>query len=92
MGRLSGKIIFLALAFALVAFMSTIPSGDAQPSSPKAILGKKVARLQAKATKNKGLIELDSVAFEEVMAMPRNYSMVVLFTAISPEFNCVPCM
>ncbi|KAF9082738.1 oligosaccharyl transferase subunit ost3/OST6 [Mortierella sp. AD031] len=25
------------------------------------------------------------------MAKPRNYSMVVLFTAISPEFNCVPC-
>ncbi|KAF9306087.1 oligosaccharyl transferase subunit ost3/OST6 [Mortierella antarctica] len=25
------------------------------------------------------------------MAAPRNYTMVVLFTAISPEFQCVPC-
>ncbi|GJJ70635.1 oligosaccharyltransferase complex subunit gamma [Entomortierella parvispora] len=92
MGIFSRKTIFLTLALAMVALFSTVSTGQAQPMTPEALLGKKVARLQAKATKGKGLIELDTVAFEEVLAMPRNYSMVVLFTAISPEFNCIPCL
>lgn len=55
------------------------------------LLAQKVSRLEVKATKGRGVIELDSTTFEEVMATPRNYSLVVLFTAISPEFQCVPC-
>ncbi|KFH64455.1 hypothetical protein MVEG_09191 [Podila verticillata NRRL 6337] len=54
-------------------------------------LAQKVSRLEAQAAKGRGVIELDSTTFDEVMATPRNYSIVVLFTAISPEFQCVPC-
>ncbi|KAF9337971.1 oligosaccharyl transferase subunit ost3/OST6 [Podila minutissima] len=55
------------------------------------LLAQKVSRLEASALKGRGVIELDSTTFEEVMAAPRNYTMVVLFTAIAPEFQCVPC-
>ncbi|KAG0346876.1 oligosaccharyl transferase subunit ost3/OST6 [Podila humilis] len=65
-----------------------LPQTHAQAAE---LLVKKVERLEAKATKGRGVIELDADAFEEVMAKPRNYTMVVLFTAISPEFQCVPC-
>ncbi|KAG0287277.1 oligosaccharyl transferase subunit ost3/OST6 [Linnemannia gamsii] len=83
------RAMLLTLLLALLALLSASPS-LAQDND--ALLQKKVSRLEAKASKNKGLIELDSLAFEDVMARPRNYSMVVLFTAISPEFNCVPCL
>ncbi|KAF9142532.1 oligosaccharyl transferase subunit ost3/OST6 [Linnemannia schmuckeri] len=92
------RTLFLTLLLALVAFLSASSStssfiAHAQPQNDNdALLQKKVSRLEAKASKNKGVIQLDSLAFEDVMAKPRNYSMVVLFTAISPEFNCVPCL
>ncbi|KAF9321219.1 oligosaccharyl transferase subunit ost3/OST6 [Podila horticola] len=82
------------LGLALLAIPSSFSSSglaSAQPSG-EALLAKKVARLSAKASANKGIINLDSSAFEDVMSKPRNYSVVVLFTAISPEFNCVPCL
>jgi len=55
------------------------------------LLGRKLAKYQKEAIKGKGVIELDSSSFEDALSMPRNYSIVVLFTAISPEFQCVPC-
>ncbi|KAF9929149.1 oligosaccharyl transferase subunit ost3/OST6 [Linnemannia zychae] len=86
------RTLFLTVLLALFALLST-PSIHAQPQKDaEALLQKKVSRLEAKAIKNQGIIQLDSAAFEDVLAKPRNYSMVVLFTAISPEFNCVPCM
>ncbi|KAG0272304.1 oligosaccharyl transferase subunit ost3/OST6 [Linnemannia exigua] len=94
------RTLCLTLLLALVALFSASSSSSlsssfvahAQPQQDsEALLQKKVSRLEAKASKNKGIIQLDSLAFEDVMAKPRNYSMVVLFTAISPEFNCVPC-
>ncbi|KAF9086801.1 oligosaccharyl transferase subunit ost3/OST6 [Mortierella sp. GBA35] len=91
MGRLWRTLVF-TLALALAAMLSTsAPPADAQTTSTADLIAKKVSRLQAKATKTRGVIELDSLAFEDVLAKPRNYSMVVLFTAISPEFQCVPC-
>ncbi|KAF9293788.1 hypothetical protein BKA57DRAFT_453019 [Linnemannia elongata] len=93
------RTLLLTLLLALVALLSASSSStsslfaQAQPQNDnEALLQKKVSRLEAKAAKNKGVIQLDSLAFEDVMAKPRNYSMVVLFTAISPEFNCVPCL
>lgn len=71
------------LVITMVAQLSTI-HGQKE-------LAQKVSRLEAQAAKGRGVIELDSMTFDEVMATPRNYSMVVLFTAISPEFQCVPC-
>ena len=85
----------LALLLALVAIFTASSSSlvvDAQPQANQELLVKKITRLQAKAAKNKGIIELDANAFEEVIANPRNYSMSVLFTAISPEFQCAPCL
>lgn len=86
-----GNILFtvtLALVTLLIAAF-TPSSTNAQTTDE--LIAKKVSRLQAKATKSKGIIELDSLAFNDVLAKPRNYSMVVLFTAISHEFQCVPC-
>ncbi|KAF9924003.1 oligosaccharyl transferase subunit ost3/OST6 [Mortierella alpina] len=94
MGRYS-KQLLLALVLAVIAILSasSFVVVDAQPQmNAHELLQTKVTRLQAKAAKTKGIIELDTNAFEEVMAKPRNYSMVVLFTAISPEFNCAPCL
>jgi oligosaccharyltransferase complex subunit gamma len=87
-----GKILFLVVALALVTLLivSFIPS-PANAQTTEELIAKKVSRLQAKAAKSKGIIELDSIAFDDVLAKPRNYSMVVLFTAISPEFQCAPC-
>lgn len=81
------------LGLALMAIPSSFSSSgmaSAQPAG-EALLAQKVARLSAKASANKGIINLDSSAFEDVMSKPRNYSIAVLFTAIGPEFNCVPC-
>ncbi|KAF9978292.1 oligosaccharyl transferase subunit ost3/OST6 [Mortierella antarctica] len=94
MGRYS-KQLLLALVLAVIAILSasSFVVVDAQPQmNAHELLQTKVTRLQAKAAKTKSIIELDTNAFEEVMAKPRNYSMVVLFTAISPEFNCAPCL
>ncbi|KAG0324078.1 oligosaccharyl transferase subunit ost3/OST6 [Dissophora globulifera] len=85
-------VLFLAVFFSTSLLLSSPFTADAQPQTTADLLEKKVARLQGKATKNKGIIELDSAAFEDVMAKPRNYSMAVLFTAIGPEFQCVPCL
>ncbi|KAK3814904.1 MAG: hypothetical protein J3Q66DRAFT_432643 [Benniella sp.] len=95
---LSSRTLLLALLLALVAIFTASSSSfsslvvDAQPQANQELLLKKITRLQAKAAKNKGIIELDANAFEEVMASPRNYSMSVLFTAISPEYQCAPCL
>ncbi|KAF9956270.1 oligosaccharyl transferase subunit ost3/OST6 [Mortierella alpina] len=79
---------FLTWACALLAILLAISATQANPSAQLDI---KVANLNAKAAKARGIIELDSAAFKEVLALPRNYSMVVLFTALSPEFQCAPC-
>ncbi|KAG0239889.1 hypothetical protein B0O80DRAFT_391821 [Mortierella sp. GBAus27b] len=95
---LSSRTLLLALILALVAIFSASSSSssfsvvDAQSQTNQDLLLKKITRLQAKAAKSKGIVELDTNAFEEVLASPRNYSMTVLFTAISPEFQCVPCL
>ncbi|KAF9201708.1 oligosaccharyl transferase subunit ost3/OST6 [Haplosporangium sp. Z 27] len=90
----STRTLLLALALSIFAILASSSSliVDAQPKVTQDVLQKKIANLQAKANKNKGVIELDSLAFEEVMAKPRNYSMAILFTAVGPEFQCVPCL
>ncbi|KAI1318898.1 oligosaccharyl transferase subunit ost3/OST6 [Mortierella claussenii] len=91
---LSSRTLLLALALALLALISSSSSWTVQAQShvDRDLLQKKVSRLHAKAIKNKGIVELDTNAFEEVMAKPRNYSMAILFTAIGPEFQCFPCL
>ncbi|GJJ77435.1 oligosaccharyltransferase complex subunit gamma [Entomortierella parvispora] len=81
----------LGLALLAIFYVASSFSTTTVNAQSTALLGRKLAKFQEKATKGKGVIELDSSSFEEVLSMPRNYSIVVLFTAISPEFQCVPC-
>ncbi|KAF8927938.1 oligosaccharyl transferase subunit ost3/OST6 [Dissophora ornata] len=91
---LSSRTLLLVLVLTLVAILSapslsssTTFAVSAQPQATQEHLQKKVSRLQAKAAKNKGIVELDAQAFEEVMSKPRNYSMAVL--NFDPEYKLV---
>jgi len=81
----------LALALLAIFYVASSFSTAAVDAQSTALLGRKLAKYQKEAIKGKGVIELDSSSFEDALSMPRNYSIVVLFTAISPEFQCVPC-
>ncbi|KAG0285997.1 oligosaccharyl transferase subunit ost3/OST6 [Linnemannia gamsii] len=86
------NILFFTVTLALVTLLiASFTPSFANAQTTEELIAKKVSRLNAKASMSKGIIELDSLAFDDVLAKPRNYSMVVLFTAISPEFQCVPC-
>ncbi|CAG8547422.1 7568_t:CDS:2 [Paraglomus occultum] len=50
----------------------------------------KVAKLNDASKKN-GIVDLDSNLFDEFVAKPRNYSFVVLLTAMDSRLNCIPC-
>ncbi|KAF9582551.1 oligosaccharyl transferase subunit ost3/OST6 [Lunasporangiospora selenospora] len=82
---LIAALISLSLLGSL-ALVATVAEAD-----NAALLEKKLDQLRVQARKNKGIIDMDSNTFEEVMAKPRDFPIVVLFTAISPEFQCVPC-
>jgi OST3 / OST6 family, transporter family len=45
---------------------------------------------KAKASKG-GIIEFGGKDFDEFTSKPRRYGLVVLLTAMSPEFRCTPC-
>ncbi|KAG0371811.1 oligosaccharyl transferase subunit ost3/OST6 [Mortierella sp. AD032] len=91
MGQRRRTFFTVALATLLTLLITSTTTLFVNAQTTNDLIDKKVSQLQAKAAKTKGIIELDSLAFEDVLAQPRNYSMVVLFTAISPEFQCVPC-
>ncbi|KAF9903127.1 oligosaccharyl transferase subunit ost3/OST6 [Linnemannia zychae] len=91
MGHFRRTFFFIAGLALLTVLIASTTTFFTHAQTSDDLLVKKVSRLQAKAAMTKGVIELDSLAFEDVLAKPRNYSMVILFTAISPEFQCVPC-
>lgn len=44
------------------------------------------------AAKSKnGIIKLDSELYDEFLADDREYSALVLLTALAPQFKCQPC-
>ena len=44
------------------------------------------------ATKSKnGIIKLDSRSYDEILAEDRDYSVVVVLTALPARFKCTPC-
>lgn len=44
------------------------------------------------ASKSKnGIIKLDSAMYDELLASDREYSTLVLLTALAPQFKCQPC-
>ncbi|CAG8553203.1 11305_t:CDS:10, partial [Acaulospora colombiana] len=64
---------------------------EKEMKAAKPSLEKKVAALEQFSKINKGVIELDSNLYDEFVAKPRNYSLIVLFTALEPHINCMPC-
>ncbi|RHZ79653.1 hypothetical protein Glove_143g12 [Diversispora epigaea] len=57
----------------------------------KPSLETKVSALNQFSTNNNGVVELDSDLYDEFVAKPRNYSMIILLTAMEPQINCLPC-
>ncbi len=43
------------------------------------------------ATSKDGLIKLDSAAYDEITAGPRDYSLSVVLTALPEDLKCEPC-
>ncbi|KAF9577736.1 oligosaccharyl transferase subunit ost3/OST6, partial [Lunasporangiospora selenospora] len=79
---------FLAtLVLALVALVAISPVS----TNASVVQDRKFAKLQSMALENKGIVELDSALFDEFVSTPRNYSIVILFTAMGPQFQCTPC-
>ncbi|KAF9158050.1 oligosaccharyl transferase subunit ost3/OST6 [Actinomortierella ambigua] len=79
----------LLCVMALVAILSISTSRVAEAADEA--LASKVNRLSTIASRNRGVVDMTDNIFGEIIASPRNYSMVVLFTAMGPEINCVPC-
>lgn len=48
-------------------------------------------KFRALAKKNNGVVPLNSALYDELTDGPRDYSVSVLLTAISPQYNCAPC-
>ena len=44
----------------------------------------------ASQSKN-GIIKLDSASYDELLSADRDYSALVLLTALAPQFKCEPC-
>ncbi|CAG8458285.1 11219_t:CDS:2 [Ambispora gerdemannii] len=55
------------------------------------LLDRKLRKLNEQVQKHDGVVELDSDLFDEFLAKPRNYSFVVLLTALDSSINCHPC-
>ncbi|RIA96888.1 hypothetical protein C1645_687376 [Glomus cerebriforme] len=72
----------------LFSFSFLLPS---HVSTAKPSLETKVHKLNEATRKNQGVVELDSNLYDEVTSRPRNYSIVILLTALDPQINCVPC-
>ncbi|KAG9292054.1 hypothetical protein G9A89_017954 [Geosiphon pyriformis] len=54
-------------------------------------LERKLHKLNEQVIKHDGVVELNSDLFDEFLAKPRNYSFVVLLTALDSSINCQPC-
>jgi oligosaccharyltransferase complex subunit gamma len=82
------KTFGVFLFILIFSFSCLLPS---YVSAAKPSLETKIHKLNEATRKNQGLIELDSSLYDEVTSKPRNYSIVILLTALEPQINCVPC-
>ncbi|EWC46513.1 hypothetical protein DRE_04236 [Drechslerella stenobrocha 248] len=73
---------------ALLAAFSSLLSLSAAQKTPKY---QTLLELSSSGKGAKGIIQLDDNNFNEVTGPPRNYSTVVLFTALDPRFGCQLC-
>lgn len=81
--------VFGAFLFILIFSFSCLLSPHVSAAKPS--LEAKIHKLNEAARKNQGVIELDSSLYDEFTSKPRNYSIVILLTALDPQINCVPC-
>jgi len=75
----------LALIAGLLSLASTL--------LPTALADSKLTKFTSLATgsKLKGIVKLDDALYTELTAAPRNYSAVVLLTALDQRYSCVLC-
>ncbi|KAK4051333.1 oligosaccharyl transferase subunit ost3/OST6 [Microbotryomycetes sp. JL201] len=48
-------------------------------------------RFRQLASSNNGIVPLNSALYDEITATPRDYSVSIVLTAMSPQFKCAPC-
>nr|CAG8478388.1 10406_t:CDS:2 [Entrophospora candida] len=77
------------IRFTLIFIISTIFLLEV--GHAKVTLESKVEKLNKETQINNGIVELDSRLYEEYTGKPRNYSMIILLTAMEPRLNCKPC-
>uniref|UniRef100_A0A1D1Z6I9 Magnesium transporter protein 1 n=1 Tax=Anthurium amnicola TaxID=1678845 RepID=A0A1D1Z6I9_9ARAE len=82
------KYFVIFLFILLFSFSCLLPS---PVSATKPSLETKVHKLNDATRKNQGVVELNSNLYDEVTSKPRNYSIIILLTALDPAINCVPC-
>ena len=50
-----------------------------------------IERWRALAARNGGVLKLDAQTHDAILREPREYSVSVLMTAMSPQLKCTPC-
>lgn len=55
------------------------------------VLGDRTKWAQLASKSKNGIIKLDSEMYDELLAADRDYSALVLLTALAPQFKCQPC-
>lgn len=48
-------------------------------------------KFRSLAQRNGGLVSLDSAAYDELTAAPRDFSVTVVLTALGEQIKCMPC-
>lgn len=92
--RMSGRSVKAAAAFLAVALVILVSSAGGQATNKKkeaAQLAEKISTLRDMASR-KPVIRFNGNKFREyVKGTPRNYSMIVMFTALSSSRQCMIC-
>ncbi|KAF7284866.1 hypothetical protein GWI33_021507 [Rhynchophorus ferrugineus] len=79
------------LLFTILVICSTILYVDSQSRKPGSSLGERVQQLTDLASK-KSVLRFNANKFRDfVKATPRNYSVIVMFTAMAPQRQCSIC-
>lgn len=91
MARISQAMRLVPLFCALLlAIFSQASLGKPKGGASKAEA--RQARFASLAASGRGVISADSNLYNEITSSPRNYSAAILLTALSPQFNCDPCV
>ena len=72
------------LSILLLLSVATLVSGEAS-------LSQKVSQLNTLSSNSQKVIELDGTVYKSLVQEPRNYSTLVVLTALGQQFDCKPC-